>query len=443
VKFVGIKHSHGIHLDEKLTVMSVGAQCLPEDVLIRVISLMRAKDMLNLIIADPKTFNSTRISRGIVQLITEAFLLPSLPTISDKHNVVLDPRFMFQREVLSVQLALKSPQPLAQSGLWISSSWLSSARRFYDYLKVKYIEGNNKRAGAAPPRPLLCMTEDIVCSHGGLGLPNGSDFQRRPISSKMWKVLRRLYPNGPEFKCAETTTCEVCVCLKEEEDRVCNEEMEMHMLLRRQSFLPPGLEPLAARKCGFPLQCTISNSVFLNDDNYESDGELATGALAIYQNGNELQPLVPGLYNVIPKVWLKSWRRYLKESNSGPLPPLDCTSLLCQRHEMLVVPPHLQEYLTGLKRSLLTGTGYSSEQVVEIVSAEEWDLLQETLDRRVEADCTVRFCLDGTIESGVIWNTTVCVQCDPYSYATLKKSLGKDRKRGPNTFNSARNVSNI
>ena len=98
-------------------------------------------------------------------------------------------------------------------------------------------------------------------------------------------------------------------------------------------------------------------------------------------------PLLPGQYNIVPREWLKAWRTYTRDVRlSTPMPPqeIDCGMLLCQSHSQLVVPPHLEEYLSGLaavrgRRGPVSGLGGYTGDIVEILSAEEWELLQVSL----------------------------------------------------------------
>ena len=67
--------------------------------------------------------------------------------------------------------------------------------------------------------------------------------------------------------------------------------------------------------------------------------------------------------------------------------------MLCHSHGLLVIPPHVCDYLIGIKKSLLGGLGHYQGDVVEILSAEEWDAMQVSL--KSLSDFSVRFCLDG------------------------------------------------
>ena len=129
------------------------------------------------------------------------------------------------------------------------------------------------------------------------------------------------------------------------------------------------------------------------------------------------QPLLPGLYNLVPRSWLRSWRVYNKDLSVSYVPPLDCTSMLCQSHGYLVVPCHVNEYLIGLKRTLLGGLGSYDGDIVEILSAEEWDALQSTLNSL--SDFNVRFCLDG---ENILWNTRICQVCSSDSFSPVSQA---------------------
>jgi hypothetical protein len=64
-----------------------------------------------------------------------------------------------------------------------------------------------------------------------------------------------------------------------------------------------------------------------------------------------------GLYNLVPKAWLKAWRGFTRDPGVLSPPVLDCSSMLCQAHGMLVVPAHVEDFLLGTKKTLLAGLG--------------------------------------------------------------------------------------
>ena len=73
---------------------------------------------------------------------------------------------------------------------------------------------------------------------------------------------------------------------------------------------------------------------------------------------------------------------------------------------MLLVPCHVEEYLVGLRRTLLGGLGSHTGDVVEILSSEEWASLLGTLNGL--SDFSVGFTLNG---EDVVWNQRVCSAC--------------------------------
>eukprot|EP01037_Dinobryon_pediforme_P028410 gene28410-31677_t len=95
---------------------------------------------------------------------------------------------------------------------------------------------------------------------------------------------------------------------------------------------------------------------FFNPSNFRDDAAVS------FQ-----QPLVPGLYNLVPRGWLKT---------------------------------------------LLGGLGNYPGLTFEIISAEEWDALQRTF--KTCTDISARLCLDG---ENITWNVGVCMVCDPFNYS--------------------------
>jgi hypothetical protein len=138
-------------------------------------------------------------------------------------------------------------------------------------------------------------------------------------------------------------------------------------------------------------------------------------------------PLLPGLYNIIPKKWLQSWRRYIKDVTITSLPYLDCTVLLCQSHSLLVIPPHLTEYLLGIKKTLLSGLGLYTGEIIEILTIDEWDELLYVI--KDTADISIRFCIDD--HGDITWNIGICSVCNPIEYKS--ENLGNEKKKSRNS----------
>jgi len=239
-----------------------------------------------------------------------------------------------------------------------------------------------------PPWPSI--NSDLLCVHNELSLANGGGLKsrRKAIDSRSWYLLRRFYPAGPAFKCSTSVECSICLREKEGAKASAIGKKEAQLQVRRTDFVPADLAALAARKCGVPTSLitsrfdgglqdelfpssSVNNSSFISSiyvNGTESDSESIYSSLQensyslspfntslstkppSCDNIHEIedskpyssllastsptyqQPLVPGLYNLVPKDWLRTWRRYLKDPELSSLPSLDCTSLFCNSH---------------------------------------------------------------------------------------------------------------
>jgi hypothetical protein len=386
---------------------------------------------------------------------------------------------LYVRGVKCILAALQSPQPITGKGYWISTSWMANAKKFYEALPLPELgpPGSAKKSGAKkqskirqrrgsdalPPWP--SMTADITCAHGGLALTKGARSKKRLIDGRAWYFLRKFYPEGPQFKSTRAVECPVCALGDEEAKASVSEKREAELRSRRSGYVSGPLEAVAMRKSGVPSHLTaasalrrVGSPLHVSEETWlamvssspqsvadvdtnpsllgpfmspvskrsgsagsdlcasvDTDATAGTGGSEAGLTG---QPLLPGLYNLVPKQWLKAWRQFTKDPTVTALPPLDCTCLLCHTHGQLVIPPHFEEYIVGLKRSLLGGLGAYEGEVFEVLSAEEWDALQHSL--RGLSDFSVRFCLDG---DGISWNVGVCLTCDPFNYGP-KQAVG-------------------
>ena len=327
-------------------------------------------------------------------------------------------------------------------GFWISTNWLSNAKKYFDSIELPDVvetESNKpsikkktkiqRRREPDVMRPWCSMTADIVCEHGGLAISSStSRSKRRAMNSRMWHFLSKFYPNGPEFHCSNTEECIICTEELAQAKAAMIDKKEAVKAERRLDLVPEALVALSARKSGVPMHCVTSRVAFYNELEQEQEGNEADAAALAHQGDIVQQPLVPGLYNLLPRKWLKAWRHYIKDVSAPSLPHLDCTALICNTHNQLVIPPHVEEYLIGLRPSLLSGLGGYPGEVAEILSADEWDALQDVFHGA--GDYNVRMCLDGA--GGVSWNIGVCMVCDPYTYHPLlgKPSREKSNRNG-------------
>lgn len=318
-------------------------------------------------------------------------------------------------------------------GFWISSSWILAAKKYYDNVnlpisqnlrkaspnKKKPSKSQRKGSEILPPWPII--NSEILCDHGGITVSKHPRAKRKTIDSKSWKVLRSYYPLGPEFSCSNDVECLLCMETDISLKAQVSEKKELEISTRKVDFVPPKLESLFSRRSGVPSNCLVARvAEFISflEDSEDLSPEFIESLIDIGET-----PLISGLYNIVPRDWLREWRKFVKNPTIDKLPPLDCSSLVCYSHGLLVIPPHFEEYMLGVKKSLLSGLGTYPGEIVEILSAEEWDDLTHAMPGL--PDLNVRFCLaDGV----VFWNTEVCTSCDPFNY-----SRAKAEKKRPNS----------
>lgn len=231
-------------------------------------------------------------------------------------------------------------------------------------------------------------------------------------------MLRKYYPDGPEFKCSQPVVCQECSDLLLEAQQSLEDRTQQELTNRKRNFLPDGLQGLYERKCGVPEHCIQKPWTFLDENT--AMNELSEQEIQVLL-GNPLQPLRPGLYNLVPRDWLRQWRRFVRDTSMDRLPALDCARLLCYSHGYLLIPNHLEEFLVGVRKTLVGGLGAYEGEVVELVTAEEFAALQ-TINKG-HADFEIRCALDG---ESVAWSIPVCMKCDPsseYNYGESMKNL--------------------
>jgi hypothetical protein len=342
---------------------------------------------------------------------------------------------LYVREVKSILAALQSPQPINGKGYWVSASWMANAKKYFEALTLpelgprkhgaKRLAKIRQRRGSDALPPWPAMNADITCSHGNLALTKGPRTKKKLVDARAWFFLRKFYPEGPQFKSTRTEECCVCAASEEEQKTTASEKREAEIRARRSSYISGSLEALALRKSGLPSQAMPQKMLNISDiseedwlaiistspDSVTATPDTSPSTSARFQSERVGQPLVPGLYNLVPRQWLKSWRQFVKDPTVSALPALDCTCLLCHRHGLLVIPPHVEEFLVGMRKYLLNGLGAYEGQVVEILTAEEWDALLDSL--RGISDFSVRFSLDG---ENISWNRGICTSCDPTDY---------------------------
>ena len=396
---------------------------IPGEIVVTILQFLRAVDLASVVESNKFIFGKDKISKAILYQLRSIYYVTT--TLGD---ITYSPGMLYVNEVKSILSALNAPQPLVH-GCWISTLWLANAKKYYEAINLSQIETTfipgkkhstpNKHkqkirtrrgSDALPPWP--SMTTDIICCHGKLSLSKGSGAKRRIIDKSSWNLLRKFYPIGSAFsiKCQD---CDICTKEFLEFKSIQAEKKEDLIEKRRySSSFNIQLDNLLKRKNGFPVHFLVkdySSSERLDEMNNDAVGQSDNiNTEVVLSNYFNRQPLLPGLYNIVPRYWLKVWRNLYKDVNSEPLPVLDYTTLMCRHHGHLIVPSHLEDFLLGIKKTLFSSLGTSTGEVVEILSAEEWDFLQMSVNFTV--DFHIRFSLDG---ENIVWSTPVCIQCDP------------------------------
>lgn len=412
-------------------------QKLSDEVLIRVLTYLRSVDLASVREVDKTIFSSYRVSTCIhLQLSDYSLFIATVGATTQQFKVpdvyisdLLRPDILYIREISAVNIALNSSPPPAGKGLlriiynrfkniyyiiltimlasgyWISTCWLSNAKKYFDSLVLPDLERqvaktpkkrqskirHRRGSDALPPWPDI--NTDLLCAHNNLSLSSGRGLvglkgRRKAIDGRSWYILRKFYPHGPAFKCSTSSECPVCYAEKKEAQASAVGKKEAELQVRRNDFIPADLEALSARKCGVPVASITSrfdmyttdrmtiplleqqqsqkSSAFtdqpsqprssswsfdslpdLEEFAYTSSGGVPSSSWSPFttmnnsggDNTNDIersglyqQPLVPGLYNIIPREWLRMWRRYTRDADVPPFPPLDCAGLFCSSH---------------------------------------------------------------------------------------------------------------
>lgn len=216
-----------------------------------------------------------------------------------------------------------------------------------------------KRHGAGKiPEPSPIVNDDIVCEHGMLSTSNvnggggrSSRSKRRIVDKQAWRTLKKLYPEGLQLS-ALHGECVQCKLEAEAAKRNAALLKKKDMEERKRPLSCPLVRGFYMRHRGLPSHC-LTNS---------RDGGTASAvaSLASIVGGTRECPLVPGVYNALPRSWCHRWRKYIKSGEgSRPCAP-ETSACLCDAHRLPLIPPHLEAFLYGETSSLLSVTNYSS-----------------------------------------------------------------------------------
>lgn len=344
-------------------------------------------------------FTKNRVGRAISKLLCEEYDSKLMAKSPENCR----PCVLYNVEIKLILQAVNSPCPTTtRDNFWISSSWVANCKLYYEALPLpdtgittkkstpsKKMKIRARRGSEAlPPWPMINC--EITCGHEALASSKGIRAKRRIIERKHWQLLRKFFPQGEEFK-GSAPECGECTVIKEPKPVT-----ELKSRYIDENGL---LYPVFMRKSGVPSHClTIRDEV--------------ESAFGIHM----LRPLLPGLYVIVPKDWLRAWRQFIKDASIPSPPMFDSSSVLCEEHGFLMVPPHVEEYLVGLRKSLLSNLGEYEGEVMEILTTEEFAALQREKIKGME-DFHVCFSCDG--DGLVQWNIEKCNRCD---HASVKLS---------------------
>ena len=268
-------------------------------------------------------------------------------------------------ELRVVAKILSTPEP--KTGFYVSKSWIKKALLWLEKvnepqqqqqqlkkLSKKQLRQRARRLSDVNP-PWPDVNSDIMCTHQNLqrcGVKSARS-RRRLMDKQAWKILKKLYPDSTQL---DSVKGECLQCLVENETARRNEraEMEQKKLERKKPLTNPNVRRFYTRTRGVPMHCLVKKNTCevlekLTDqcEHVEQACGSATTAFC---------PLIPGTYHILPRVWCHQWRRYIKTGEGCVPQPPDATALLCHAHRLALLPPHLEAYLNGETKHLLSTT---------------------------------------------------------------------------------------
>eukprot|EP01082_Thalassiosira_pseudonana_P003920 g3423.t1 g3423 contig12:2039736-2041694(+) len=231
----------------------------------------------------------------------------------------------------------------------------------------------DRRMSDAMP-PWSNINNDLICEHGDLKQCSGKSARarRRTMDKQAWKVLKKLYPDSVQLEASVGNSgCLMCAAeaqtiKKQESDRKEEEKAE-----RRKPLACPLVRGFYSRgNKGYPINCLVPPTAVPLDletmvKSDECLGESLLAPLPLEQGSR--CPLKPGVYSAFPRSWCHRWRKFIKSGEGGLPPAPDASEVLCEAHNLPLVPPHLESFLCGETSTLLSGNsmGFGSPNVNE------------------------------------------------------------------------------
>lgn len=384
---------------------------LPPELYVNILTFLRANDLSSLQ-RSCRTFNDRNLIHSIIETFANSVYPPELsqgfdtPAIGGEvhalnpHNQFWTYEALRNMEMLVVARILSRPEPprsTCGNAYYVSKNWCRAALKWLEVQaeerkqreqrryeeaqaaaatiaanKLKHSakkkhskkqERKNKKlsqklSGVAPPP--LDVNQDITCEHGCLkycGEGRSSRATRRLLDKQAWKVLKKLYPHGTQLS---TLDGECLQCAMEVEMLKRNEEMKKQKETqeRKMPLTCPLVRGIYSRRTGVPKECLVFQpqvESYSVNPTFSSPSPVARRYPPLMRNGS-ICPLVPGVYNVLPKAWCHRWRKYIKHGEGGRPPAPDTSACLCDAHRLPLIPPHLESFLYGETFSLMETT---------------------------------------------------------------------------------------
>mmetsp|Transcript_48316 Transcript_48316/g.102758 ORF Transcript_48316/g.102758 Transcript_48316/m.102758 type:complete len:643 (+) Transcript_48316:534-2462(+) len=216
--------------------------------------------------------------------------------------------------------------------------------------KKEQRQRDRKMSDAMPPWSNI--NTDIVCEHGSVKQcsTKSARARRRVMDKQAWKVLKCLYPDSVQLEAGNG--CLMCAAEAETAKKAENDRKEEEKADRRKPLSCPLVRGFYTRGSkGYPLDCLVPPKSMPLDVTSSSNG----GMLTPLYSGSAGCPLVPGVYCALPRSWCHQWRKYIKTGEGGMPPAPDASEVLCEAHNLPLVPPHLESFLRGETSTLLGG----------------------------------------------------------------------------------------
>ncbi|KAL7467039.1 hypothetical protein ACHAXS_007309 [Conticribra weissflogii] len=218
----------------------------------------------------------------------------------------------------------------------------------------------DRRLSDAMP-PWSNINNDLVCEHGDLKRCSSKSARarRRVMDKQAWKVLKRLYPDSVQLEASVGKgECLLCAAEAETARKAEIDRKEEEKAERKKPLSCPLVRGFYTRGSkGFPTNFLVSPTGLQSPPtkmlkNEESMCASSCFAQRLLDHGRQC-PLKPGVYCALPRSWCHRWRKYIKTGEGGAPPAPDASEVLCDAHNLPLVPPHLESFLLGETPSLL------------------------------------------------------------------------------------------